>query len=126
MTLVWWELKKILKRRMTKVLLALCLALVVAESLSMGFANLGFGEQVEAPTWESRARSIQATRDAGAWHGPLTAETLLDARNDCREGWQRRRTWPTPRPLCRGIFCTWRLRCLPKRASSPGRTGPPR
>lgn len=85
MTLVWWELKKILKRRMTKVLLALCLVLVVAESLSMGFANLGFGEQVEAPTWESRARSIQATRDAGAWHGPLTAETLLDARNDCRE-----------------------------------------
>jgi len=85
MTLVWWELKKILRRRLTKVLLGLCLALVVAESVSLGFANLGFGEDVKAPTWEARTRIVQATRDAAAWHGPLTAEVLLAARDDCRE-----------------------------------------
>lgn len=85
MTLVWWELKKILRRRLTKVLLGVCLALVVAESVSLGFANLGFGEDVKAPTWEARTRIVQATRDAAAWHGPLTAEVLLAARDDCRE-----------------------------------------
>lgn len=85
MTLVWWELKKILHRRLTKVLLAICLALVVAESVSLGFANLGFGEDVKAPTWEARTRIVQATRDAAAWHGPLTAEVLLAARDDCRQ-----------------------------------------
>ena len=85
MTLVWWELKKILRRRLTKVMLAICLALVVAESVALGFGNYGFGTAVASPTWEARTRIVQATRDAAAWHGPLTAETLLAARDDCRE-----------------------------------------
>lgn len=80
MTLVWWELKKILRRRLTKVLLAICLALVVVESVALGFGNYGFGTAVASPTWEARTRIVQATRDAAAWHGPLTAETLLAAR----------------------------------------------
>lgn len=84
MTLVWWELKKILRRRMTKALLAVGLALAVVPALSLGFANLGFGVEVEAPTREARSRSVQATRDAEAWHGPLTAETLAQAQADCR------------------------------------------
>ncbi len=49
MTLVWWELKKILRRRLTKVLLGLPGA---GGGGSSGFANLGFGEDVKAPTWE--------------------------------------------------------------------------
>ncbi len=84
MNLVWWELKKLLRRRMTKVLLAAGLVLAVVPPLSLGFANLGFGVEVTSPTWEARARSVQATRDAGAWHGPLTAEALAAAQADCR------------------------------------------
>lgn len=86
MTLVWWELKKILRRPLTRVLLGLCLALVTVEALVLGFGNYGFGEEVEAPTWEAHTRIVQATRDAAAWHGPLTAEKLLAARDDCRNG----------------------------------------
>lgn len=84
MTLVWWEVKKLLKRRMTKVLLGVCLVLVAAESLTLGFGNYGFGTEVAAPTWEARARSVQATQDAAAWHGPLTPAVLRAARDDCR------------------------------------------
>lgn len=84
MTLFGWELKKILKRRMTWILLGLGLALAVVSALSLGFANLGFGVEVEAPTWEARSCSVRATRDAEAWHGPLTAETLAAAQEDMR------------------------------------------
>ncbi|EFB75035.1 hypothetical protein, partial [Subdoligranulum variabile] len=69
MTLLAWELKKLLKHRLTRVLLGLCLVLVTAEPLALGFANLGFGTEVASPTWESRARVVQATADAAAWHG---------------------------------------------------------
>ena len=79
MTLLRWELKKILKRRMTRVLLALCLAVVLLLAGTTGFANLSFGTEVEAPTWEARARCVQATRDAAAWHGPLDGGALLAA-----------------------------------------------
>ena len=51
MTLFWWELKKILRRRMTRLLLVLCLAFAAVGPLTLGFANLGFGTDVEAPTW---------------------------------------------------------------------------
>ena len=71
MTLLGWELKKILKRRATRVMLALCLVLVLLLAGTTGFANLSFGTEVEAPTWEARACSVQATKDAAAWHGPL-------------------------------------------------------
>ena len=66
MTLFWWELKKILRRRMTRLLLVLCLAFAAVEPLTLGFANLGFGTDVAAPTWEARARIVQATANAGA------------------------------------------------------------
>lgn len=84
MTLFWWELKKILRRRMTRLLLVLCLAFAAVEPLTLGFANLGFGTDVEAPTWEARACIVQATADAGAWQGPLTPAVLKAARADCR------------------------------------------
>lgn len=84
MTLLGWELKKLLKHRLTRVLLGLCLVLVTAEPLALGFANLGFGTQVASPTWESRTRVVQATADAAAWHGPLTPAVLRAAREDCR------------------------------------------
>ena len=58
MNLIWWELKKLLRRRMTKVLLAAGLVLAVVPPLSLGFANLGFGVEVTSPTWEARARSV--------------------------------------------------------------------
>lgn len=85
MTLLGWELKKILKRRMTRVLLALCLVVVLLLAGTTGFANLSFGTEVEAPTWEARARGEQATRDAAAWHGPLDGGALLAAQADCRQ-----------------------------------------
>lgn len=84
MTLFWWELKKIWCRRMTRLLLGLCLAFAAVEPLTLGFANLGFGADVAAPTWEARARIVQATADAGAWQGPLTPAVLQAAREDCR------------------------------------------
>lgn len=84
MRLLGWELKKILHRRMTRVLLGICLAVVLLMSVTPGFANLGFGTEVEAPTWEARARSVQATADAASWHGPLDGEALLAARDACR------------------------------------------
>ena len=85
MTLLGWELKKILKRRATRVILALCLVLVLLLAGTTGFANLHFGTEVEAPTWEARACSVQATRDAAAWHGPLDDQALLAAQADCRQ-----------------------------------------
>lgn len=84
MKLVWWELKKILKRRMTKILLGVGLVLAVVPAFSLGFANLRFGAEVEAPTWEARQCSIRATEDAADWQGPLTAETLAAAQADLR------------------------------------------
>ena len=84
MTLFWWELKKMLRRRMTRLLLVLCLAFAAVGPLTLGFANLGFGTDVEAPTWEARACIVQATADAGAWQGPLTPAVLKAARADCR------------------------------------------
>lgn len=85
MTLLGWELKKILKRRATRVILALCLVLVLLLAGTTGFANLSFGTEVEAPTWEARACSVQATKDAAAWHGPLDDRALLAAQADCRQ-----------------------------------------
>ena len=85
MTLLGWELKKILKRRATRVMLALCLVLVLLLAGTTGFANLSFGTEVEAPTWEARACSVQATKDAAAWHGPLDDRALLAAQEACRQ-----------------------------------------
>lgn len=84
MRLVGWELKKILKRRLTRGVLAAALVLAVVSALSMGFANYSFGVEIAAPTWQARERCVQATADAAAWHGPLTAETLRAARDRCR------------------------------------------
>lgn len=84
MTLLCWELKKIVQRPLTKILLAAALALAVVPAFSLGFANLGFGAEVEAPTLQARQRSLQATRDAGAWHGPLTTDRLRAVQADCR------------------------------------------
>lgn len=84
MTLFGWELIKILKRRMTRVILAVSLVLAAGSALFLGFSNYSFGVEVAAPTWQARSRSVQATADAAAWHGPLTAETLCAARDRCR------------------------------------------
>lgn len=84
MTIFFWELKKLLRRRTTRVLLALALLLAAVEPLTLGFANFGFGTAVAAPTWEARARIVAATADAGAWYGPLTPDLLQAARADCR------------------------------------------
>ena len=67
MMLLGWETKKILKRRATRVILVLCLVLVLLLAGTTVFANLSFGTEVEAPTWEARACCVQATRDAAAW-----------------------------------------------------------
>lgn len=66
MMLLGWETKKILKRRATRVILVLCLVLVLLAGTT-GFANLSFGTEVEAPTWEARVCCVQANRDAAAW-----------------------------------------------------------
>ena len=84
MTLFGWELIKILKRRMTRVILTVSLVLAAGSALFLGFSNYSFGVEVAAPTWQARSRSVQATADAAAWHGPLTAETLCAARDRCR------------------------------------------
>lgn len=84
MTLLGWELKKILKRRLTRGVLAAALLLAVISALSLGFANYSFGTEIAAPTWQARERCVQATADGAAWHGPLTAETLRAARDRCR------------------------------------------
>lgn len=85
MTLIGWELKKIIKRRLTRWVLAAAVGVVLLLALPMAFANYGFGTQVEAPTLEAAGLIRQMTRDAGAWSGPLTPETLLAAQTDCRE-----------------------------------------
>lgn len=84
MTLIGWELKKIIKRRLTRWVLAAAVGVVLLLALPMAFANYGFGTQVEAPTLEAAGLIRQMTRDAGAWSGPLTPETLLAAQTDCR------------------------------------------
>lgn len=83
MSLWCWELKKILKRRLTRVVLAVSLLLAAGSALMLGFANYSFGEEIEAPTWAARARVVQATADAESWHGPLTADKLRQARDRC-------------------------------------------
>lgn len=85
MTLIGWELKKILKRRLTRWVLAAAVGVVVLLALPMAFANYGFGTGVEAPTLEAAGLIRRMTRDAGAWSGPLTPEKLLAAQTDCRE-----------------------------------------
>ena len=49
MTLFGWELIKILKRRMTRVILAVSLVLAAGSALFLGFSNYSFGVEVAAP-----------------------------------------------------------------------------
>lgn len=85
MRLIGWELYKILKRRITKVVLAIALLWILANMIPMGFANYGFGTDVTAPSWQANRLIASSYEWAKPWQGPLTTEKLLQARQQALE-----------------------------------------
>lgn len=85
MRLIGWELYKIVKRRMTKVVLIIALFWILANMIPMGFGNYGFGTDVLAPSWQAHQLIVSSYEWAEPWRGPLTTEKLLEARQKALE-----------------------------------------
>lgn len=80
MRLIGWELRKILKRGITKVTMAIAFFWILVNMVLMGFSNYGFGVGVTAPSWQANQLIAESYQWAEPWCGPATTEKLLAAR----------------------------------------------
>lgn len=80
MRLIGWEIRKILKRGATKVVMGIAFLWILVNMIPLGFSNYGFGVGVNAPSWQANHLIAESYQWAEPWRGPVTTEKLLAAR----------------------------------------------